>query len=145
MMWLETASATALVAALSAVATIGSFLAYLYFVQRSDANAAREEALALAETRRQVIADLRASLASSDQRRRRLEADYEKRIRQLETALDKARTEAREQAYQMQRLYAVGLADLLEGVCSDLDAVHPNVEGALRRIRELLASAQPVA
>lgn len=145
MMWLETASATALVAALSAVATIGSFLAYLYFVQRSDANAAREEALALAETRRQVIADLRAGLASSDQRRRRLEADYEQRIRQLETALDKARTEAREQAYQMQRLYAVGLADLLEGLCSDLDAVPPNVEGALRRIRELLANAQPVA
>lgn len=145
MMWLETASATALVAALSAVATIGSFLAYLYFVQRSDANAAREEALALAETRRQVITDLRAGLASSDQRRRRLEADYEQRIGQLETALDKARTEAREQAYQMQRLYAVGLADLLEGLCSDLDAVPPNVEGARRRIRELLASAQPVA
>jgi hypothetical protein len=67
MMWLGPASATAsLVAILSAVATIGSFLAYLYFVQRSNANAARDEALALAETRREVIDDLRASFASSE-------------------------------------------------------------------------------
>lgn len=146
MMWLATASATAtLVAALSAVATIGSFLVYLHFVQRSNANAAREEALALAETRREVIADLRARLASSDQRHKRLEADFEKRIRELETTLNKARTEAREQAYQMQRLYTIGLADMLEGVRNDLEAVPPDVDGALRRIRELIASAQPAA
>src|SRR5712691_3477056 len=135
MMWVATASATGtLVAVLSAVATIGGFLAYLYFVQRSNANAAREEALALAETRRQVIADLRAHLASSDRRRKRLKADSEKRIRELEAALERAQAEAREQAYQMQRLYAIGLADVLEGARSDLEAVPPNVERALRRI-----------
>jgi hypothetical protein len=146
MMWLAAVSATAtLVAAVSAVATIGSFLVYLYFVQRSNANAAREEALALAETRREVIADLRADLTSSDESRRRLETDSKKRIRELETALENARTEAREQAYQIQRLYAIGLADVLAGVCSDLEAVPPDVERALRRIRELLASAQPAA
>jgi hypothetical protein len=145
-MWVATASATgALVAVLSAIATIGGFLAYLYFVQRSDANAAREEALALAEMRRQVIADLRARLAASDRRRKRLRANYEKRIRKLEGAVERAQTEAREQAYQMQRLYAIGLADMLEGARSDLQAVPPNVESALRRILELLASSRPAA
>jgi hypothetical protein len=38
-------------------------------VQRSKANDARDEALALAETRREVIADLRAQLASSEESR----------------------------------------------------------------------------
>jgi hypothetical protein len=134
-MWLATGGATAtLVAALSAVAAIGSFLAYLYFVRRSDANAAREEALALAETRREVIGDLRGRLASSGQR-----------IRDLESALDRARTESREQAFQMQRLYTIGLADVLAGVRSDLEAVPPDVEGALGRVRELLARHQSAA
>ncbi len=145
-MWVATASTTgALVAVLSAIATIGGFLAYLYFLQRSDANAAREEALALAETRRQVIADLRARLAACDRRRKGLKADYQKRIHKLEEAVERAQAEAREQAYQMQRLYAIGLADVLEGARRDLQAVPPNVEGALRRILELLASSRPAA
>ncbi len=145
-MLLATTSVTAtLVAVLSGVATIGSFLAYLYFVQRSNANAARDEALALAETRRQVIADLRAQLASSEESRMRLETQADGRIRKLETALKDARTEAREQAYQIQRLYATGLADVLAGVRRDLEAVPADVERALSRIRELLASVPPAA
>jgi uncharacterized protein YlxW (UPF0749 family) len=145
-MLLPTTSATAsLVAVLSAVATIGSFLAYLYFVQRSNANDARDEALALAETRREVIADLRAQLASSEESRRRLETEAEARIRKLETALKDARAEAREQAYQIQRLYTIGLADVLAGVRRDLEAAPADVERALRRIRELLASVPPAA
>jgi fructoselysine-6-P-deglycase FrlB-like protein len=64
--------------------------------------------LALAETRREVIADLRAQLASSEEQRARLQADAEKRIQELETALEDARREAREQAYQVERLYAIG-------------------------------------
>jgi hypothetical protein len=140
------ASATAsLVAVLAGLATIGSFLAYLYFVQRSKANDARDEALALAETRREVIADLRAQLASSEESRMRLENQAERRIRELETALKDARSEAREQAYQTQRLYAIGLADVLAGVRRDLEAVPADVERALRRIRELLASVPPAA
>jgi hypothetical protein len=143
---LEAASSTAtLVAVLSAAATIGSFLAYLYFLQRSNANAARDEALALAETRREVIADLRAQLASSEENRSRLETDAEKRIQELGTALGEARTEAREHAYQIQRLYAIGLSDVLAGVRRDLEAVPADVERALRRIRELLASVPPAA
>lgn len=145
-MFLATASATAtLVAVLSGVATIGGFLAYLYLVQRSSTNAARDEALALAETRREVIADLRAQLASSEETRARLETQADRRIRKLETALKDARAEAREQAYQIQRLYATGLADVLAGVRRDLEAVPADVERALSRIRELLASVPPAA
>jgi hypothetical protein len=143
---LATASATAtLVAVLSGVATIGSFFAYLYFVQRSSTNAARDEALALAETRREVIADLRAQLASSEETRARLETQADRRSRKLETALKDARAEAREQAYQIQRLYATGLADVLAGVRRDLEAVPADVERALSRIRDLLASVPPAA
>ena len=143
---LGTASATAsLVAVLAGLATIGSFLAYLYFVQRSKANDARDEALALAETRREVIADLRAQLATSEESRMRLKTQADRRIRELEKALEDARAEAREQAYQIQRLYAIGLADVLAGVRRDLEAVPADVERALRRIRELLASVPPAA
>jgi hypothetical protein len=133
------------VALLTGLGAIGSFLSYLHFVQRSKANDARDEALALAETRREVIADLRAQLASSEESRMRLERQAERRIRELETALEDARAEAREQAYQTQRLYAIGLTDVLAGVRRDLEAVPADVERALRRIRELLARAPPAA
>lgn len=145
-MMLTTTNATAsVVAVLSGVASIGSFLAYLYFVRRSKATDARDEALALAETRREVIRDLRAQLASSEKSRMRLQTQADRRIRELETALEDARAEAREQAYQTQRLYAVGLADVLAGVRHDLEAVPADVERALRRIRKLLASVPPAA
>jgi hypothetical protein len=134
-MWLGNASgAPTLLAVLSALAAIGSFLAYVYFVQRSNANSAREEAMALAETRREVIKDLTARLASSD-----------RRTRELETALEAARAEAREQAYQAQRLYTMGLAEVLEGVRHDLESVPPDVENALRQIRQQLTREQPAA
>ena len=143
---LVTVSAIAsLMAVLAGLATIGSFLAYLYFVQRSKANDVRDEALALAETRREVIADLRAQLASSEESRMRLETQADRRIGELETALEDARSEAREQAYQIQRLYAIGLADVLAGVRRDLEAVPADVERALRRVRVLLASVPPAA
>ena len=46
---------TTVIAALSAFAALASLFLYLYFGRRSDLAAARAEALALAETRRQVI------------------------------------------------------------------------------------------
>ena len=55
---LTTAAATA-IAATSAAAAVGSFFAYLHFAARTEAHAARDEALALAHTRGEVIADLR--------------------------------------------------------------------------------------
>jgi t-SNARE complex subunit (syntaxin) len=134
-MWLGNASsAPTFIAVLSAMAAIGTFLAYVYFIQRSSANTAREEALALAETRREVIEDLTARLAS-----------YAQRARELETALEVARAEAREQAYQAQRLYTTGLAEVLDGVRHDLESAPPDVENALRQIRRQLAREQPEA
>jgi predicted nucleic acid-binding Zn-ribbon protein len=56
------ADITSVVATLSALVGLASLLVYLYFVRRSDFAAAREEALALAETRRETIRDLRARL-----------------------------------------------------------------------------------
>src|SRR2546429_8634135 len=87
-MWLATVSATAtFVVTLSGIATVGSFLAYLYFGQRSNANAAREEALALAETRREGIEDLRNRLASSGGGHRPLESTGEERGPQAQKGL----------------------------------------------------------
>jgi TolA-binding protein len=80
---------TTFIAALSAFAALASLFLYLYFGRRSDLAAAREEALALAETRKQVIRDLRGRLESLEERHRREQADCQRRIRELQSALDK--------------------------------------------------------
>jgi molecular chaperone GrpE (heat shock protein) len=133
-----------IIAALSATAAVGTLLVYLYFVRRSDKSTAREEALALAETRAQVIDELRARIASLDQRHNRMKADCDGRIRELQRSLEEARTEARE-AYQAQRFYSATMVGLLEHLLADLEQVPPNVESALRRIRELLFGELPAA
>jgi hypothetical protein len=98
----------------------------------------------LAETRRQTVADLESRLASLKQEHRNAAVASAKRIRALEDALTKANSETREQAYQMQRFYASAVADLLVGVQGDLEAVPPNVERALTRIRGLLARERSI-
>jgi predicted component of type VI protein secretion system len=125
--------AASLVAVLSGVAALGSVFAYVCFVQRSKANAARE-AFALAKTCTEVIAGLRVRLEGAGQR-----------IRDLERDLDEARSQSSEHAYHVQRFDAARLAGLLDGVRDDLEAVPPNAQRALRRIHELLARQQPVA
>jgi hypothetical protein len=134
-----------LIAAVSAAGTVGAFLAYVYFLRRSGVENAREEALALAETRGAIIADLQAQLKSVQRERERAERAYKARIKELEGELLAANAESREQAYQMQRFYFAAFADLLAGVRSDLEAVPPNVDAALTRIRELLANERPAA
>jgi phage terminase small subunit len=133
------------IAALSAFAALASLFLYLYFGRRSDLAAAREEALALAETRRQVIGELRGRLESLERRHKRTKADSERRIRELQTALDKTRTQAREEAYQTQHFYSAALSDLLNDLSSDLERIPPDVEAALVRIRKLLAGERPAA
>lgn len=134
-----------LIAAVSTAATIGAFLAYLYYLRRSGVENAREEALALAETRGAIIADLQAQLKSAQRDHERSERAYKTRIKELEAALAAAHAESREQAYQTQRFYSAAFADLLGSVRSDLEAVPPNVDAALTRIRELLADERPAA
>lgn len=133
------------IAAASAAAAVATFLAYLYFARRSEAHAAREEALALAETRGEVIGDLNRRLATLERSLRRTTVDYETRVRELEMAIQAKESEARENAYRMQRFYAASLSDLLRDVQVNLEREPPNLEGALTRIRELLDGERPAA
>jgi hypothetical protein len=134
---------TTAIAALSAVAAVGTFFVYLYFVRRSDLAAAREEALALAETRRQVIRDLRDRLKSTEEQQKRAKVDSERRIRELRAALDRTRSQARKDAYQTQHFYAVALSDLSKDLLADLERTPPDVPAAVVRIRKLLTAEPP--
>jgi hypothetical protein len=136
---------TTVIAALSASAAIGSVLLYLYFGRRSELAAAREEALALAETRRQVICELRGRLGSLERRHKRAKAACERRVRELHTTLEQTRTQAREDAYWVQHFYSGTLSHLLNDLRSDLEQIPPDVEGALAHIRKLSADERPAA
>ena len=138
-------SAATAIAAASAAAAVGTFFAYFYFARRSDAHAAREEALALAETRGEVIGDLRLRLATLERRLRETTENCESRVRELETAIRAKETEARENAYRMQRFYAASLSELLSDVQVNLERDPPNLERALMRIREVLDGERPAA
>jgi hypothetical protein len=92
-----------------------------------------------------VIVELRGRLESLERRHKRSKADCERRIHELQTALDKPRKQAREEAYRTQHLYFDALSDLLGHLSSDLER-HPPDEGAvLVRIRKLLAGERPAA
>jgi hypothetical protein len=99
------------VAAVSAAGAVGMLLAFVYGLGRSDANAAREEAIALAATRAELIRDL------------------------------KARLEALEHACQIQRIATLVLVELLADVKRDIEAAPPHVDLALARIEEFAADA----
>jgi hypothetical protein len=131
-------SAATVVAAASAAAAVGTFLAYVFSLHRSELRAARVEALALAETRGEIIIDLQAALESLERRHEDSKRDSERRILDLQHELARDHAEAREQAYRMHRFYATALTELLKDVRTDLEAVPPDVSGALGRIRELL-------
>jgi hypothetical protein len=129
---------TIAISALSAVTAVASLVVYLYVVRRADFVVAREEALALAETRRQVIRELRERLEVAEERRGREKADSERRIRDLKAALDRTRTQARKDAYRTQHFHAVALSDLANDLLTDLERTPPDVESALVRIRKLV-------
>lgn len=132
---------TTVVAALSAFAALASLFLYLYFGRRSDLAAAREEALALAETRGEVIDDLRTSLRALEVRHRRTRTECD----ELRAALELTQVQARDEAYQTQHLYVAALSDLLRELSVDLEQTPPDVEAALVRIRRLLPGERPAA
>ncbi len=133
------------VAALSALAALASAFLYLHYGRRSELATAREEALALAETRRQVIGELRGRVEALERRHKRTKANCERRVGELQTALDRTRTQAREDAYRTQHFYAAALSDLLNDLRGDLERIPPDVEAAIVRIRRLLAGERPAA
>jgi predicted transcriptional regulator len=144
-MSLAAIDAATAIAAASAAAAVATFFAYLYFARRSDAHAAREEALALAETRGEVIVDLRRRLATLERQLRETKTNCRNRVRELEGAVDRMEAEAHEQAYRMQRFYAASLADLLRDVQANLERQPPDLERALARIRDVLDGERPAA
>ena len=143
--WRMSAVVSTVIAALSAFAAVASVFLYLRFGRRSELASAREEALALAETRRQVIGELQGRLDSLQRRHKREKADCERRVRELHTALDKTRTQAGEDAYRTQHFYSAALSDLLNDLRSDLERIPPDAEAALAHIRKLLAGERPAA
>jgi hypothetical protein len=136
---------SAFAAAFSAVAAVIGVILYLYFSRRSEFDAAREEALALAETRRQVIEELRGNLASLELDHERACADTELRLRRLQSALDRTRARARDEAYRTQHLYTATLSDLLNELRRDLERSPPDVDRALARIHRMLEGQRPAA
>jgi uncharacterized membrane protein YccC len=108
-------------------------------LHRGNQTAARDEALALAETRRQVINELRGRVAGLEHGQKQARAYHRRRVRELEESLARTRKEAREQAYGSQRLYVLALGEALAQIREELEKSPPNVEGALARIEELLA------
>jgi hypothetical protein len=136
---------TTVIAAVSAFAALASVLLYVYSGRRADLTAAREEALALAETRRQTIDDLRERLEALEKRHKRAKEDCGRRVAGLQSALDKTRVQARNDAYQTQHFHAAALSGLLYDLRSDLKRKPPDVEAALARIRKLFAGERPAA
>lgn len=136
---------TTVIAAATAFAAVASVVLYAYFGRRADLVAAREEALALAGTRREVIDDLRRRLHLLEKRQKRSKEACERRVRELQSALDKTRVQARDDAYQTQRFYAAALFELLTDLRTDLERRPPDVESALARIRKLAAGQRPAA
>src|ERR671935_2109727 len=98
-------TSTTLISALSVAAAVAGLLAYIYALRRTNQTAARDEALALAETRRQTVNELRRRLAALEHSHKQARTHYRSRVRELEEAVEQTHREAREQAYQAQRLY----------------------------------------
>jgi len=133
------------IAALSAFAAVVSVVLYAYFGRRSELANAREEALALAETRRQVIGDLRRRVESLERRHKRTKAECERRVVSCKRHSTRRGCKRAKEAYRTQHFYSTAFSDLLNDVRSDLERIPPDVGAALVRIRKLLAGERPAA
>jgi biopolymer transport protein ExbB/TolQ len=135
-------ASTMLIGAVSAAAAVASVLIYVYGLRRANQTAAREEALALAETRRQMVNELRRRVAALEHGQKEARAYHRRRVRELEEALERTRRDAREQAYRSQRLYVFALGEALTQIREELEKGPPDVKGALAQIQELLADGE---
>ena len=132
-------ASTTLIGAVSAAAAVAGVLVYVYGLLRANQTAARDEALALAETRRQMVNELRRRVAALEHGQKEARAYHRARVRKLEQALEQTQRDAREQAYRAQRLYVLALGEALARLREELEKDPPNVEGALAKIQEMLA------
>jgi len=136
-------ASTTLIGAVSAAAAVAGVLVYVYGLRRANQTAALDEALALAETRRQVVDELRRRVAALEHGQKEARAYHRKRVRELEEPLERTRREAREHAYQSQRLYVLALEEAVTEIREELEKHPPDVEGALAKIQELVAGEEP--
>jgi hypothetical protein len=135
-------ASTTLIGALSAAAGLAGVLAYVYGLRRVNQTAARDEALALAETRRQMVSELRRRVAVLEHGQKKARTYHRRRVRELEKALERAQLDVREQAYRSGRLYVLALSEALTQIREELEKGPPDVERALARIQELLADGE---
>jgi len=133
---------TTLIGAASVAVAFAAFLAYVYGLRRADQTAARDEALALAETRGQMVAELRRRVTALERGQKQARTHYKRHLHELEEALEQTQREAREQAYQTQRLYVLAFGEVVGDIREELEKTPTDVEGALARIAELLADEQ---
>jgi biopolymer transport protein ExbB/TolQ len=132
-------ASTTLIGAVSAAAAVAGVLVYVYGLRHANQTAARDEALALAETRRQIVNELRRRVAALEHGQKEARAYHKARVRELEQSLERTQRDAREQAYRAQRLYVLALGEALARIRKELKKDPPNVEAALARIQEMLA------
>lgn len=132
-------ASTTLIGAVSAAAAVAGVVVYVYGLRRANQTAARDEALALAETRRQMVNELRRRVASLEHGQKEARAYHRARVRELKQSLERTQRDAREQAYRAQRLYVLALGEALARIREELEKDPPNVEAALARIQEMLA------
>jgi biopolymer transport protein ExbB/TolQ len=135
-------ASSTLVGVVSAAAAVAGVLIYVYGLRRAAQTAARDEALALAETRRQMVNELRRRVAALEHGQKEARAYHRRRVRQLEEALERTRRDAHEQAYRSQRLYVLALEEALAQIREELEKDPADVEGALAKIHELLADGE---
>jgi biopolymer transport protein ExbB/TolQ len=132
-------ASTTLIAAVSAAAAVAGVVVYVYGLRRANQTAARDEALALAETRRQMVNELRRRVAALEHGQKEARAYHRARVRELKQSLERTQRDAREQAYRAQRLYVLALGEAMARIRDELEKDPPNVKAALARIQEMLA------
>jgi biopolymer transport protein ExbB/TolQ len=132
-------ASTTLIGAVSAATAVAGVLVYVYGLLRANQTAARDEALALAETRRQMVNELRRRVAALEHGQKEARSYHRARVRELERSLERTQRDAREQAYRAQRLYVLALGETLARVREELEKDPPDVEAALAKIQEMLA------
>jgi hypothetical protein len=137
------AATATVVTTVSAAAALVSLVAYLYSLRRAEQTAAREEALALAETRKQMVAELRQRVAALERRNKQMKASHERRIHELERAVERARRRAAGNApFEPQGHGVLALVESLARIRADLEEEPPNVDAAVARIRALLTEEE---
>lgn len=106
-------------------------------IQRKDL--ARDEAMALANTRAEAIKDLETAIAKLREEQARDRQEHLETVERLQNAVDLIR----DQAFEAHQMFAHSVRVLLMTVLGDLDRDPPLVDVAIGRIRQALSEDPP--